>query len=104
LKAVLIGTGGWGKNHARILSQLGVLTAICDTDDEKRKEFGKKYSVNSYKNFNEMLESENFDAAFVCTPTNTHYQIATQLIQEKKDVFVEKPMTYLSEEGQNSYF
>lgn len=100
MKVVLIGIGGWGKNHARILSQLGVLTAICDTDDEKRKEFGKKYSVNSYKNFNEMLESENFDAAFVCTPTNTHYQIATQLIQEKKDVFVEKPMTYLSEEGQ----
>jgi len=100
LKVVLIGVGGWGKNHARILSQLGVLTAICDTDDEKRKEFGKKYSVNSYKNFNEMLESENFDAAFVCTPTNTHYQIATRLIQEKKDVFVEKPMTYLSEDGQ----
>ena len=100
MKVVLIGTGGWGKNHARILSQLGILTAICDTDDEKRKEFGKKYSVNSYKNFNEMLESENFDAAFVCTSTNTHYQIATRLIQEKKDVFVEKPMTYLSEEGQ----
>ena len=100
MKAVLIGTGGWGKNHARILSQLGVLTAICDTDDEKRKEFGKKYSVNNYKNFNEMLESETFDTAFVCTPTNTHYQIATQLIQEKKNVFVEKPMTHLSEEGQ----
>jgi len=48
LKVVLIGIGGWGKNHARILSQLGVLTAICDTNDEKRKEFGKKYSVNSY--------------------------------------------------------
>ena len=100
MKVVLIGIGGWGKNHARILSQLGVLTAICDIDDEKRKEFGKKYSVNSYKNFNEMLESENFDAAFVCTPTNTHYQITIQLIQEKKDVFVEKPMTYLSEDGQ----
>jgi len=100
LKVALIGTGGWGKNHARILSQLGVLTAICDIDDEKRKEFGKKYSVNSYKNFNKMLESETFDTAFVCTPTNTHYQIATQLIQEKKNVFVEKPMTHLSEEGQ----
>jgi len=100
LKVVLIGVGGWGKNHVRVLSQLGILVAICDTDDERRKEFGKKYSVNSYKNFNEMLEYENFDAAFVCTPTNTHYQIATRLIQEKKDVFVEKPMTYLSEEGQ----
>ena len=72
MKVALIGTGGWGKNHARILSQLGVLTTVCDIDDEKRKEFGKKYSVNSYKNFNEMLESENFDAALVCTPTNTH--------------------------------
>jgi len=41
LKVVLIGIGGWGKNHARILSQLGVLTAICDTNDEKEKNLVK---------------------------------------------------------------
>jgi len=29
MKIVQIGVGGWGKNHTRILSQLGVLSAIC---------------------------------------------------------------------------
>ncbi len=101
MKVVQIGTGGWGKNHARILSQLGVLSAICDVDKGKSEEFGKKYSVNSYDSVDSLLNSEEFDAAFVCTPTSTHYSIASQLIQSHKHVFVEKPLTYLSEEGED---
>jgi UDP-N-acetylglucosamine 3-dehydrogenase len=101
LKVVQIGTGGWGKNHARILSQLGVLCAICDIDKEKSEEFGKKYSVNSYDSIDSLLNSEEFDVAFVCTPTSTHSSIASQLIQSHKHVFVEKPLTYLSEEGED---
>ncbi|MCH7941530.1 MAG: Gfo/Idh/MocA family oxidoreductase, partial [Thaumarchaeota archaeon] len=101
MKVVQIGTGGWGKNHARILSHLGVLCAICDVDKEKSEEFGKKYSVNSYDSIDSLLNSEEFDVAFVCTPTSTHSSIATQLIQSHKHVFVEKPLTYLSEEGED---
>jgi len=101
LKVVQIGIGGWGKNHARILSQLGVLCAICDVDKKKSEEFGKKYSVNSYDSIDFLLNSEEFDAAFVCTPTSTHSSIASQLIQSHKHVFVEKPLTYLSEEGED---
>jgi len=101
LKVVQIGTGGWGKNHARILSHLGVLCAICDVDKEKSEEFGKKYSVISYDSIDSLLNSEEFDAAFVCTPTSTHSSIASQLIQSHKHVFVEKPLTYLSEEGED---
>lgn len=101
MKVVQIGTGGWGKNHARILSHLGVLCAICDVDKEKSEEFGKKYSVNSYDSIDSLLNSEEFDAAFVCTPTSTHSSIASQLIQSHKHVFVEKPLTYLSEEGED---
>ncbi|HET6517341.1 MAG TPA: Gfo/Idh/MocA family oxidoreductase [Nitrosopumilaceae archaeon] len=101
MKVVLIGTGGWGKNHARILSKLGVLSAICDKDKQKSNEFGKKYSVNSYNSTDSLLNSEEFDAAFVCTPTSTHSSIASQLIRSHKHVFVEKPLTYLSEEGED---
>jgi UDP-N-acetylglucosamine 3-dehydrogenase len=101
LKVVQIGTGGWGKNHTRILSQLGVLSAVCDVDEERGKEYGEKYSVNHYNSVDSLLDSEDFDAAFVCTPTSTHSKIASQLIQAKKNVFVEKPMTYLSEEGED---
>ena len=101
MKVVQVGTGGWGKNHTRILSQLGVLVAICDADKQRCKEFGEKYSVNQYDSVDSLLSSEDFDAAVICTPTSTHAKIATQLIQAKKHVFVEKPMTYLSEEGED---
>ncbi len=100
MKVIQIGTGGWGKNHARILSQLGVLSAICDADSIKAKEFGSKYSINHYSSLDSLLESEKFDAAFICTPTSTHFKIAKILLELKKNVFVEKPMTYLSHEGE----
>ena len=101
MKIIQIGTGGWGKNHTRILSQLGVLVAVCDADPQKSKEYGEKYSVNHYTSLDELLSAEEFDGAFVVTPTSTHTAIAQKLLEAKKHVFVEKPMTYKSEDGQN---
>ena len=100
MKIVQIGIGGWGKHHARVLNELGVLSAICDTDPQRSKEYGEKYSVNHYESLDDLLSSEEFDAAFVITPTVTHMEIATKLLEAKKHVFVEKPMTYKSEDGE----
>jgi len=100
MKVVQIGTGGWGKNHTRILSKLGVLSAICDIDSQRSKEYGEKYSVNHYESLDDLLSSEEFDVAFVVTPTSTHVEITTKLLEAKKHVFVEKPMTYKSEDGE----
>ena len=100
MKIVQIGLGGWGKNHTRILSQLGVLVAVCDVNAEKSKEYGEKYSVSHYESLDDLISSEEFDTAFVVTPTSTHTVIATKLIEAKKHVFVEKPMTYDSTEGE----
>ena len=99
MKIVQIGTGGWGKNHTRVLSQLGVLVAVCDTDSQKSKEYGEKYSVNHYTTLEDIISFEEFDGAFVVTPTSTHTEIAKKLLEAKKHVFVEKPMTYKSEDG-----
>ena len=100
MKIVQIGTGGWGKNHTRILSQLGVLSAVCDANADRSKEYGEKYSVNHYSNLDDLIKYEKFDGAFVVTPTSTHTEITTKLLEAKKHVFVEKPMTYKSEDGQ----
>ncbi|MCI4432601.1 MAG: Gfo/Idh/MocA family oxidoreductase [Nitrosopumilus sp.] len=100
MKIVQIGTGGWGKNHTRILSELGVLSAVCDSDAQKSKEYGEKYSVNYYRSVDDLIHTEEFEGAFVVTPTSTHTEITTKLLQAKKHVFVEKPMTYRSEDGQ----
>ena len=100
MKIAQIGTGGFGKNHARILSQLGALCAICDANPSRAEEFGKKYNVNYYTSLDTLLQSENFDSSVICTPTTTHFGIAKKLIEQKKNVFVEKPMTYISREGE----
>ena len=100
MKIVQIGTGGWGKNHTRVLSELGVLVAVCDADSQRSKEYGEKYSVNHYETLDELLASEEFDGAFIVTPTSTHTEIAKKLLEAKKHVFVEKPMTYKSEDGE----
>jgi predicted dehydrogenase len=100
MKIAQIGMGGWGKNHTRILSQLGVLSAVCDSDAQKSCEFGEKYSVNHYSSVDELIRCEEFQGAIIVTPTSTHFEIATKLLEAKKNVFVEKPLTYKSEEGQ----
>ena len=100
MKIIQIGTGSWGKNHARILSQLGVLSAVCDVDSQRSKECGEKYSVNHYTSLDKLLHTEEFDGALIVTPTSTHVEIATKLLEAKKHVFVEKPMTYKSEDGE----
>ncbi|QMU54325.1 MAG: gfo/Idh/MocA family oxidoreductase [Nitrosopumilus sp.] len=100
MKIVQIGIGGWGKNHTRILSQLNVLVAVCDTDTQKSKEYGEKYSISHYDTLDRLLISEEFDAALVVTPTSTHTEITRKLLEARKHVFVEKPMTYKSKDGE----
>lgn len=99
MRIVQIGVGSWGKNHLRILSKLGVLTAICDTDSQK-KEFCKTYDVNYYESLDDLVKKENFDGALVVTPTSTHAEIAKKLLNLKKHVFIEKPMTYNLKDGE----
>ncbi len=100
-RIVQIGVGGWGKNHVRVLSQLGVLCAICDGNMQRSTEYGQKYSVNHYATVDELLDAgDEFDGAIVATPTATHMQIAQKLLDAGKHVFVEKPLTYRAEDGQ----
>ena len=56
LKIAVIGTGGWGKNHVRVLSDLGVLRAICDSDENRALSVSKKHKINSYLNLRELFE------------------------------------------------
>ncbi|HEX5905229.1 MAG TPA: Gfo/Idh/MocA family oxidoreductase [Candidatus Nitrosocosmicus sp.] len=99
IKMAVIGTGGWGKNHVRVLSDLGVLTAICDSDENRSKMLSKKYKVNSYSTLEQLLQKEtHLNACLVCTPTKTHFQVAQEVMKNKINVFVEKPLSFSSTE------
>jgi UDP-N-acetylglucosamine 3-dehydrogenase len=100
MKIVQIGIGICGENHAKNLSDLGVLSAVCDSNSQKSKEYGEKYSVNYYDSVDSLISSEDFDGAFVDTNTSSDVGIITKLLYEKKHVFVENLMTYDSVESE----
>jgi UDP-N-acetylglucosamine 3-dehydrogenase len=58
LKVGVIGVGGWGKNHLRVLNELGCLAAFCDIDLVKVKRYQEKYHVKGYSSVDEMLRRE----------------------------------------------
>ncbi len=91
-KIAVVGVGGWGKNHARALSEMEALSAVCDVDANKAKTFADKYDVNSYTSIDEMLNNEKLDGAIVSTPTSTHFAVAKQIMEQRINVLVEKPM------------
>jgi UDP-N-acetylglucosamine 3-dehydrogenase len=100
MNLAVVGVGGWGKNHLRVLHELGVLTAFCDADPTKIEEYEKKYDVKGYGSLDELLKTERLDGITVCTPTSTHYAVAEKTISQGLHTFVEKPLTPASGEGE----
>ena len=96
----VVGTGGWGKNHVRVLNELQTLAAVCDMDHERADSFSKKYHVPGYTSLEAMLKAEKLDAVTICTPASTHFKMATQALAAGVHIFVEKPMTTSVKDGE----
>lgn len=90
----VIGTGFWGRNHARVLSELEntKLVAICDINSERAEAIAKKYNADWYTRDDDLLGREDIDGVCICTPTTTHSEIALKAIRHGKHLLVEKPM------------
>jgi len=99
----VIGVGFWGKNHARVFSELekAELTAVCDVDSKKVENIAEKYGVSSYTTLENLLKNKDVEAVSICTPTTTHYQIALKAFKYGKHILVEKPMVSNTEEAKH---
>lgn len=99
LRVAVIGAGAFGKNHARVLHQLGGvdLCGIVDIDFAKAQALAKEYSIAAYSTLDDVIGK--IDAGIVATPTTTHEEIAARLLAAGIDVLVEKPITSTAEAG-----
>ncbi len=91
----VIGCGFWGKNHARIYSELekADLIAVADLKEDAACALGKKYGADYYGDPTDLIRRDDVEAISICTPTVTHAKIALEAIEAGKHVLVEKPMT-----------
>lgn len=88
----LIGSGYWGKNFARVLSELGVLAGVCDQNDTTAGAIVKQYDSHRF-NWLDILKDQNIDAVLLATPPATHFTLAKEALESGKHVFVEKPLS-----------
>jgi len=92
LRVGVVGVGHIGKNHARLYAELpgAQFTAILDTDEARAHRLADEFGVAAAGSIDEF--AEQVDAASIATPTNTHFDIAHELLSRSKHLLIEKPI------------
>ncbi len=116
LKIGLIGSGRMGRSN--IMAVLGrgdkenvLITALCDVDikranklkkelDKKYAEQGQKVEIQVYQDFRDLLATSGVDGVVIATPDHQHAVNAIAAAEAKKDIYLQKPLTYSVVEGQ----
>lgn len=92
----IVGVGYWGPNFARLCYEVeGVnLSWIADLDENALKKINRKYpSVQTTKDYHDLLKDLNLDAVIITTPAQTHFSVAKDFLSAKKHILIEKPLT-----------
>jgi predicted dehydrogenase len=99
----VIGYGYWGPNVVRNLTSLdgSQVLAIAEMSAGARKRAQKAHpGITVTADASEVMASPNIDAVAVITPVWTHYELAKAALENGKHVFVEKPFTSNTEQGE----
>ena len=101
IRVAVIGVGSFGRNHARVYSELqknpvqGLpveLAAIVDSDKQRAEAIAAEFGAQAFPSINEMLQFGKIQAASVCVPTVAHLKVAEPLMEGGVDVLIEKPL------------
>jgi UDP-2-acetamido-3-amino-2,3-dideoxy-glucuronate N-acetyltransferase len=95
----VVGAGYWGKNLVRNFYELGVLRAVCDTQQKTLDEVHNKYGVKVTLAIDEILSDQNIKAVVIAAPAALHYELVKKALLKGMDVFVEKPLALRTAEA-----
>jgi len=101
LRAVVVGVGAIGRNHARVYreSPNAQLVAVADSNADTVAQVAQQRNVPGYTNLDELLDKEKPDIATVSVPTEAHLETARHLIERGVHVLVEKPIASTLEQA-----
>ncbi len=96
LKFALIGCGRIAKRHSELLGLGRIagakLVAVCDSVEERARNFGERFKVPWYNDMHAMMATEDIDVVSILTPSGLHAEHFLAIAPYKKNVVVEKPM------------
>lgn len=96
----VVGVGFIGTVHVEQLRRLGNVEVVAITDSQGAQQKAAELFVpKGYEDYRQMIDQENLDCIHICTPNNTHYEIAMYAMEHGVHVVCEKPMTVTLEEA-----
>jgi predicted dehydrogenase len=100
----IIGSGSRGRDRMAAANKAGGIEwiAICDAWDRRREEAKADYAAPQtelYGDYRRLLDRKDIDAVIVATWDNNHAPLTIAACEAGKDVYVEKPMTSIPEQG-----
>lgn len=109
LRVGLIGYGFMGRAHSNAYRKVNnffdleyqpVLKAICARNADNAAAFAKKWGYESIEtDWRKLIEREDIDAIDICTPNNSHADIAIAAARAGKMILCEKPLSMDGPEG-----
>jgi predicted dehydrogenase len=103
----LIGPGGMGTNHLKMLCNRKdvEVSFVCDPDQDrlaaaaKHVETATGKPAKAVKDMRQVLDDKNVEAVFIATPDHWHAPAAILALDAGKHVYVEKPCSHNIREG-----
>jgi len=99
LRVGVIGTGHLGALHTKMYAQIPTahLVGVFDIDSARAKKIGKEFGIKAYTQIDDLLA--NVEAVSIATVTQSHYDVAMQVIKRGVHLLIEKPITATIEQA-----
>ena len=95
LKIGVLGAGHLGKIHLKCIglaSSSYELVGFYDPNKEVAAKMAEAFNTKAFPDVQSLIDA--VDVVDVVTPTTTHYELAIQIINSGKHLFIEKPITH----------
>src|SRR5438105_1965167 len=106
----IIGYGFMGRAHSNAYRKVNhffdlkyqpILKAVCARNADNAKAFAEKWGYASVEtDWHKLIERDDVDLIDICTPNNTHAEIAIAAARAGKMILCEKPLALNAEEAE----
>lgn len=97
----LIGCGRIAQTHLEAIAANPEckLECVADVREKASKSVAEQFGCKSYSDYQQVLDGNQVEAVIICTPPDTHAEIATFFLENGVNVLCEKPLAVTSEQA-----